>query len=76
MGELAGEAEEQMLAAQLLDMVGPELQQPARGLSLCEAGAGGFQAGESLVGGEPVYVHGRGRQGRRVTPPASHRRLS
>ena len=60
MGELAGEAKEQMLAAHLLDMVGPKLRQPARGLSLEEAGGGSFQTGESLVGGEPVDVHGGG----------------
>ena len=60
MGELPGKTEQQMLAGQFLDMVGPEFHQPALGLSLREAGEGGFQAGESLVGGERVDAHGDG----------------
>jgi len=76
MGELAGEAKEQMLAAHLLDMVGPKLRQPARGLSLEEAGGGSFQTGESLVGGEPVDVHGGGGDVVRSTPPAPYRNRS
>lgn len=57
MRELAGEPEEQMLAGQFLDLVGPEFRQPARRLGRCEPGQGTPQAGEGLLAGEPVDVH-------------------
>jgi hypothetical protein len=72
MGELAGEGEQQVLARHFLDMVGPELRQPACRLVGVEAGGGSLQAGERLPDVEAMDVHGRlpfsGRRGAAVAP--------
>ena len=56
-GEFAGETEQQMLAGDFLDMVGPEFHQPARRFRRSEAGARGVQAGEGLLDAETMNRH-------------------
>ena len=57
MGELAHEAEQQMLAAQFRQAIGSELRQAARRLGRSKARERGLEAGQRLIGGEPVDVH-------------------
>lgn len=58
MREFAGEGEEQVFLADLFHVVGAELGQPASGFRGAEAVAGGFQAGERLIGSEIGKFHG------------------
>ena len=51
-------AEQQMLAAYFLDVIRPELRQPARRVGRSKAGNRGFQAGETLLGAEAMDLHG------------------
>ena len=56
-GELAGEAQQQALAPDFLDMVRAELRQASLRLGRSQARGRGVQAGERLLCGEALDVH-------------------